>query len=182
MGYPSAWKTEFTAKNGEKIVFRPEQSADTEMLWKMFSTLSEKSESNLLPPFTRERIESWTSNIDYNQVLAIVSVVEMENGQRIIGSASLKFNSQEPLTHKAEFGITIHADYQNIGIGTALLEHLVNVARIKKLTKIHLNVATTNDRAINLYNKTGFRIEGALVNESYVNGQYRDEYRMALFL
>ena len=182
MVYPTEWKTAFIAKNGKKVVFRPEQSSDTEMLWEMFSTLSKKSASNLLPPFTRERIESWTRNIDYDEVLAIVAVVETENGQRIIGSASLKFNSQEPLKHKAEFGITVHDDCQNKGIGNELLAHLVNIARTKNLTKIHLNVNATNDRAISLYKKAGFRIEGTLVNESYVNGKYRDEYRMALFL
>jgi len=57
LDYPSEWETEFMAKNGKKIVFRPEQPGDTEMLWKMFSTLSKESVSNLLPPFTRERVE-----------------------------------------------------------------------------------------------------------------------------
>jgi hypothetical protein len=83
--YPNEWETVFTAKNGEKVFFRPEQSGDTEMLWEMFSTLSEESASNLIPPFTRERVESWTNNINYDEVLAIVAVVEKESGQKIIG-------------------------------------------------------------------------------------------------
>jgi putative acetyltransferase len=180
--YPSEWETVFTAKNGNKIVFRPEQSGDTEMLWEMFSTLSEESASNLLPPFTRERVEKWTSNINYNQVLAIVAVVEEKSEQQIIGSASLKFNPQEALKHKAELGITVHDDYQNMGIGTALLKHLISIARMKNLNKIYLHVSTANDRAIKMYKKAGFKIEGKLCKESYINGKYRDEYRMALLL
>ena len=62
MEYPGEWEMVFTAKNGKRVKFRPEQSGDTEMLWKMFSTLSKESVSNLLPPFTRERVEGWTSN------------------------------------------------------------------------------------------------------------------------
>jgi len=182
MDYPSEWETEFTAKNGKKVVFRPEQSGDTEMLWKMFSTLSEESASNLLPPFTRERVESWTRNINYNKVLAIVALIEEKNEQRIIGSASLKFNPQETLKHKAELGLTVHDDYQNMGIGTALLNHLIEIARVKKLSKVWLLVSTDNDRAINVYKKTGFTIEGKLCKESCINGKYRDEYRMTLFL
>lgn len=178
--YPGEWKTEFTAKNGEKLVFRPKQSSDTEMLWQMFSTLSEVSASNLLPPFTRERVEGWTSNIDYDEVLAIVAVVADKN--KIVGSASLKFNEQEALKHKAELGLTIHDAYQNVGIGTALLNHLIGVARMKKLTKVWLHVSTANARAIYMYKKAGFAIEGTLREESYVNSEYRDEYRMALFL
>ena len=64
------------------------------------------------------------------------------------------------MKHKAELGITIHDDYQNMGIGTALLKHIINVARRKKLKKIHLNVNTENDRAIRLYKKAGFTTEG----------------------
>ena len=84
MAYLVEWETVFTAKNGETLHFRPEKSSDTEMLWVMFSTLSEAAVSNLIPPFTRERIEGWTSNIDYNDVLAIVAVIEKENWQLIV--------------------------------------------------------------------------------------------------
>jgi len=136
MDYPRGWETEFTAKNGKKVVFRPEQPSDTEMLWKMFSTLSKESVSNLLPPFTREHVESWTRNIKYNQVLAIVAVIEEKNEQRIIGAVSLKFNPQEALKHKAELGLTVHDDYQSMGIGTALLRHILDIARMKKLSRL----------------------------------------------
>ena len=163
-----------------KVVFRPEKSGDTEMLWEMFSTLSKKSASNLLPPFTRARVEGWTRDIDYDEVLAIVAVTE--DGQRIIGSTSLKFNPQDALKHKAELGITVHDDYQNLGIGTALLRHILDVARMKKLRKVWLHVSTANSRAIHVYKKAGFTIEGKLCKESCINGEYRDEYTMALFL
>ena len=182
MEYPKEWETEFTAKNGMKVVFRPEQSGDTEMLWKMFSTLSEESASNLLPPFTRERVEGWTQDIDYNEVLAIVAIIKEEKEQRIIGSTSLKFNQQEALKHKAELGLSVHDDYQNMGIGTALLQHILEVARLKKLRKVWLHVSTANNIAVHVYKKAGFTIEGKLCKESLINGKYRDEYTMALFI
>jgi len=182
MEYPNEWEIVFTAKNGKKVDFRPKQSGDTEMLWKMFSTLSEKSLSNLVPPFTRERIESWTSNINYNEVLTIVAVIKEKNEQRIVGSASLKFNPQETSKHKAEFSITVHDDCQNMGLGTAMLKHLRDIARKKKLRKVWLLVSTDNDRAVHVYKKAGFEIEGKLCKERFVKGKYRDEYRMAIFL
>jgi len=83
----------------------------------MFSSLSEATISNLIPHFTRQRIEDWTRNIDYNQVLAIIAVKEDKTAQRIVGSVSLKFHAEEVFKHKAEFGITIHDDYQKLGIG-----------------------------------------------------------------
>ena len=182
MKYPTEWVTVFTAKNSMKVEFRPKLSGDTEMLWEMFSTLSKDSISNLIPPFTRERIEGWTSNIDYDEVLKIVAVIKENNKQRIVGSASLKFNPNEHSKHKAELGITVHDDYQNVGIGTTLVKHLLNIAQLKKLRKVWLQVNTNNDVAIHIYKKAGFQIEGKLCKERYINNKYRDEYRMAILL
>ena len=152
------------------------------MLWEMFSTLSEDSLSNLIPPFTRERIEGWTNNIDYDRVLAIVTIIEEKGEQRIIGDASLKFNPNEHSKHKAELGIAVHDEYQNMGIGTALLKHLLSIAKMKKLRKVWLQVNTNNHTAMHIYKKAGFQIEGKLCKENYVNGKYRDEFRMAILL
>ena len=148
----------------------------------MFSTLSEESLSNLVPPFNRERIEGWTSKIDYDEVVAIVAVVEEKKKQRIVGISSLKFNPQEVFKHKAELGITVHDNYQNMGIGTGLLNHLIAIARKKKLGKVWLNVNTENDRAVHLYTKAGFETEGTMLKEMRLGGGYCDEYRMAIFL
>ena len=75
----------------------------------------------MVPPFTRERIEGWTSNIDNEKVLTIVAVVTEEDEQRIVCSASLSFNSREIFKHRAELSIAVHDDYQNMGLGTAVL-------------------------------------------------------------
>jgi|WetSurMetagenome_2_1015567.scaffolds.fasta_scaffold12302_3 L-phenylalanine/L-methionine N-acetyltransferase len=182
MAYPADWETTFTAKNGKKVRFRPEKASDTDMLWQMFSTLSEESVSYLIPPFTLERIEEWTSNIDYNEVLAVVATVDEQGVQRIIGTSSLRFFAEEVFKHKAEFGLTVHDDYQNLGIGTALLNHMLEFAKKKGLSKVFLVVNTNNLKAVHLYNKAGFEIEGTLREEMHLDGKIVDHYRMALFL
>ena len=180
MKYPIKWEIVFTDRDCNRVKFRPCQSDDTEMLWEMFSTLSENSASNLIPPFTRKRIESWTSNIDYEKVLAIVAVIKKE--KRIIADASLEFNPNEDSKHMAQLGIVVHDKYQNKGIGTALLKHLLNIAKMKKLRKVWLEVVSNNNIAIHIYKKVGFQIEGKLIKERFINGNYRDEYRMAILL
>ena len=114
--------------------------------------------------------------------MAIVAVVEEKNEQRIVGISSLKFNPQEVFKHKAELGITVHDNYQNMGIGTGLLNHLLAIARKKKLRKVWLRVNTENNKAIQLYKKVGFEVEGTLRKEMRLGGEYCDEYRMAVFL
>jgi RimJ/RimL family protein N-acetyltransferase len=179
MRYPASWEKTFVAKNGEALHFRPEQASDTELLWNMFSTLSEATVSNLIPPFTRERVEDWTKNIDYSKVLAIVAVT---GDGRIVATGSLQFNPQEVMRHRAELGLTVHDSYQHRGIGTALLSHLIDIAKELGLKKVHLTVRADNKRAIRLYSRFGFEIEGTFKKEMILNGEFLDDYRMALFL
>lgn len=102
--------------------------------------------------------------------------------RRIVGSASLKFAEQEVFKHKAELSLTVHDNYQNQDIGTALLDHIINIGTCVGLLKIFLVVNTTNFKAIHVYQKAGFQIEGVFRKEMYLNGGYRDAYIMALFL
>jgi len=181
-GYLKEWEKKVTLRNSQRVFLRPELSTDMEMLWEMFSTLSEATLTNLVLPFSRERIERWTSNIDYDKNLPILALIKEEGKQRIIGTASLSLNSVEAFEHKAELGVTVHDDYQNMGLGTAMVNHLLDIARKKGLKKVFLLVNTDNARAIHVYERCGFRTEAKLIKEHYRNGRLGDDYRMAVFL
>jgi len=180
LNYPKAWEKTLILRNGVKVFLRPELSGDTEMLWEMFSTLSKESADNLVPPFTRERIEGWTSNINYERILPILALIKEGKKERIIGSASLSFYPQEIYSHKADLGITVHDDYQNLGLGTDMLHHLLEVAKKKKLKKVHLRVASNNARAIHVYEKCGLKIEARFEKERLQQGKLKDEYQMSI--
>lgn len=180
--YPSDWTKKLVLESGIKVFLRPEHFNDTEMLWDMFSTLSKESLRFLVHQFTKERIENWTKYIDYEKSLPILALIQEEDRERVIGSASLHFHSLEAVKHKAELGITVHDDYQNRGLGKQMIEHLLEIAHLKGLKKIYLRVDTENIRAIHVYEKCGFKIEAKLEKEDFVNGQFRDDYQMAIFL
>ncbi len=180
--YPKEYEKTVILSDGARVLFRPERSTDTEMLWKMFSTLSERSLHFLVNPFPRERIDHWTSSINYGRALPILAVIEEAGRQRVVGVASLEFHDTLAEKHKAEFGITVHDSYQNRGLGTALTRHMLAVARKKELRKITLNVLTMNKRAICMYEKCGFKIEAKLRKESFIKGRYYDDYVMSIFL
>jgi putative acetyltransferase len=180
--YPKEWEKKIILRSGQQVLLRPEISTDTEMLWGMFSSLSEATLNDLVAPFTRERVESWTGNIDYETNLPILALISEGRKQRVIGSATLSFYSAESLKHKAELGIAVHDDYQNLGLGTVMLNHLLDIARRKLLKKVYLLVNTDNERAIRVYEKCGFQIEAKLKMEHYSGGHFGDDYRMAIFL
>ena len=56
--------------------------------------------------------------------------------------------------------IAVHPDYRNRGIGNKLVEEIINIARESGLKRITLEVRNSNNQAIYLYEKNGFKAEG----------------------
>jgi len=79
----------------------------------------------------------------------------------------------------AEFQIIIAPEYQGKGYASTLINKALHYAfTILNLHKVYLHVAIENEKAIHLYQKCGFIEEGHLVEEIFINGEYRDVKRM----
>ena len=180
---PKEYEKMILVRDGTEVLLRPELSTDTDMLWEMYSTLSEESQCYLGRGFTRERIEGWTSRIDYKRRLPIMAVVKEGGNERIVASAVLEFFLDSPaFKHKANFGIVVHDEYQNKGLGTILTNCVLEIAKGMGLRKVSLSVATENIKALHVYEKCGFRIEACLKEEGFADGRYYDNYVMSIFL
>lgn len=56
--------------------------------------------------------------------------------------------------------LAVDKEYQHRGIGTLLMEDMINEAKLDNLTALTLEVEENNENAIGLYKKTGFEEEG----------------------
>ncbi len=98
----------------------------------------------------------------------------------VIGCAGLQVASNPRMRHVGSVGLFIHVDYQGMGVGTALMETLLDLAdHWLMLVRVELEVFTDNERAIRLYEKLGFEKEGLLRMTTVRGGRYVDEYKMA---
>ncbi|MCC7228344.1 MAG: spermidine N1-acetyltransferase [Burkholderiaceae bacterium] len=83
---------------------------------------------------------------------------------------------------RAEFQIIIAPDHQGKGYATPATTLAMDYAfMVLNLYKLSLIVDCKNQRAVNVYKKLGFQKEGILRHEFFVDGEYRDVYRMAAF-
>lgn len=83
-----------------------------------------------------------------------------ETGENIIGIASIKGDSHELTRHIGEVGICILKDYWDLGLGTLMMEELIERASASDvLFRLELTVQHRNLRAIHLYKKMGFQTE-----------------------
>ncbi|UAJ65170.1 spermidine N1-acetyltransferase [Candidatus Schneideria nysicola] len=83
---------------------------------------------------------------------------------------------------RAEFSILIVPEHQGKGYASTATHLALNFSfMVLNLHKLYLIVDKDNIKAIHIYNKLGFKQEGVLLQEFFVNGQYRDTLRMCIF-
>lgn len=164
-------------KDGTTVQIRLLKPEDKDKLVEMYESLSSEAVRWGMPPYTRETIERWFGNIQ--NVTAVVAFYI----DKIVGHAQI-FKFPHPRRKgTAELATYIHQDFQNVGLGTALLSRLIEIAKDEGLHRIGLYVVADNKRAIHLYQKFGFKIEGVMKDAYFgEDGKYHDMLVMGLLL
>ena len=84
----------------------------------------------------------------------------------LAGNAMLTMNSRIKTRHRGSVAVGLLKEYWGLGIGTALFEEMIAVAKNRGLSHLELDYIEGNDRARCLYEKMGFA-EVARVPEVY---------------
>lgn len=81
-------------------------------------------------------------------------------------------------------GLAIHPDYAGNGYGQKMMQDIIALGKQMHLARIELSTATINEKAIRLYEKTGFEKEGILRKYTWFKNENRfiDEVMMSIIL
>ena len=110
-------------------------------------------------------------------------LVAVDAAGRIIGEANLRGSRPRALQHAVELGLSVNRDWRDQGVGSALIRHLIDWARETGIiTRIELRVYARNARALHVYEKFGFELEGHRRRAIFQDGAYQDDLLMALLL
>ncbi|BBU83786.1 spermidine N1-acetyltransferase [Escherichia coli] len=78
--------------------------------------------------------------------------------------------------------LIISPEYQGKGLATRAAKLAMDYGfTVLNLYKLYLIVDKENEKAIHIYRKLGFTVEGELMHEFFINGQYRNAIRMCIF-
>lgn len=104
-----------------------------------------------------------------------------ERGGEAVGSAGLHpVGPALRRRHVAMLGISVMGPAQGQGVGSALMQALLDYADgWAQILRIELNVYADNPRAIGLYRKFGFQLEGTHRAYALRDGVYVDSLSMA---
>jgi ribosomal protein S18 acetylase RimI-like enzyme len=84
--------------------------------------------------------------------------------------------------HSRYLAMGVLSAYAGLGIGTKLMGAAFDFCREQKVYRLELTVITNNYRALGLYNKMNFKIEGTKQKSLMIQGVLMDEYQMAAFI
>lgn len=159
------------------FIIRPVRKEDAEGLNEMRRTPEVAYNMLAIPSERIQGTEDFIAGLGPNSHQ--FAAVTAGGREKAIGMVGLNVSASPRLRHSASLGIMVHQDYQNQGVGAALMRTALDLAdNWLMLVRVELGVYTDNERAIHLYEKMGFEVEGTRRKAAIRNGTYVDELVM----
>ncbi|KAI3990856.1 hypothetical protein MKX01_006359 [Papaver californicum] len=99
-----------------------------------------------------------------------------------VGSIACRIEKKEAKVDRVYImTLGVLAPYRGIGIGTKLLNHVIDLSSKQNVAEVYLHVQTNNDDALNFYKKFGFEVTETIKNY-YMNITPPDCYVLTKFI
>jgi ribosomal protein S18 acetylase RimI-like enzyme len=163
------------------VTIRYSQDGDAPALLAFINALSAERTFVLLQgeQLTLEQEEDWLrARLAEHAAGDLVHLVVVA-GDRVVGSAGVG-RGKGIERHVGTLGISLAADYRGLGLGSRLLQAVLEEAecRLDGLRMVQLHVFGNNELALRLYEKHGFIEFGRLPGGVLYHGQYVDGVSM----
>jgi acetyltransferase len=137
--YPAQYVSSFTTRDGAALRIRPIRPEDEPLMVRFHEKLSQQTvylryveNLKLSQRIAHERL-SRICFTDYDREMALVALHAAGGSEEIVGVGRLsKFHGRDD----AELAVLVRDDFQRRGLGTALVERLLAVAREEKISRV----------------------------------------------
>ena len=163
--------------NSKSLLIRNAEAKDAEEIILMVKQVID--ETGFFPRTAEEFNVTVEQEIDYIKSTALFLLVEIDG--KIVGSVTLDRSHLIKLNHIVTLGITILKEYCGLGIGSLLMEKVIEWTKSNGVEKIELEVFENNTSAIMLYKKFGFVEEGRKRKYIKTKEGYQDMILMGRF-
>jgi acetate---CoA ligase (ADP-forming) len=161
-------------RDGGSIHIRAIRADDKERLLDHFRHMSQDSIYHrffgLKHSLTDQELVRFTE-IDFVNHVALVATLRAGGDERFIGIG--RYVATGPA--RAEVAFAVLDEHQGRGIGTVLLDHLGRVARAAGITEFQADVLGDNNRMLEVFAKSGFRVkrstDAGVVHLSFPTGE-----------
>jgi L-amino acid N-acyltransferase YncA len=156
----TAYRKFVTLQNGKRVMFRFLNEQDREELIRLFQEAPEE-DLRFLKQDVRDTklVNSWVDNLNYRNVLPLVAV-NLE-GNRLIADATLH-RGKHAANHLAEVRIFVSRPFRNLGLGSLMLEELINLALKENLHWLKAEIIADHKKVVKAFRAKGFEIRCTL--------------------
>lgn len=174
-----------TLKDGRNCILRPTHPDDAAEMIAYLKTISEETRFVLRNPdevsYTLEQEQEILGRLlEDNSSVMMLAVVD----GNVAGNCSINgMGDKRRILHRCGMAIALKKEFWNLGIGTAMISYLTELATQIGFEQMELEVVADNERGKKLYEKSGFIETGKRLRAlKYDDGTYADECVMIKFL
>ncbi|MCW4009756.1 MAG: bifunctional acetate--CoA ligase family protein/GNAT family N-acetyltransferase [Candidatus Bathyarchaeota archaeon] len=164
--YPKKYIIQRKLKNGVEVLLRPVKPEDEGRFNELFQSLSPQTVHfrffQIIQELSHETLTRYC-NLDYDREVALVAELQDGGDSKIIGVVRVILESDG---ETGEFALLVGDKWQRLGLGSKLMDSLIDVAKDLHLKRIFSYVLSNNYKMLQLCNKKEFRVE--IVDEETV--------------
>lgn len=158
-----------------RYTIRPLRVSDTEQMHEILHMPNVLWGTSLLPSIT---IESWRATIERWVTSERVHVFVAELNEKVVGAVRLEIGEGRA-SHIGVVTVVVHDKCQGQSIGKILLMTVIDLAdNWLNLVRLETETAPDNERALHLFQRFDFEIEGRKRCSAFRGGSYIDSYML----
>ena len=154
--------TTYLLEDGTQVYLRPIHPTDEPNLRTLFYALSQQTIyyrfMSRIKRIPRQQIQDFVY-IDHRNEVAMVATIPVPHGDEFIAIGRYYLDAQ---TNRAEVAFVVRDDWQNRGVGTFLLRHLMNMARRNGIRGFTAEVLRDNVAMQRVFNKAPGTVKSRL--------------------
>ena len=156
-----------TLKDGMEVFIRPIQSTDNDLIIDLFNRISPRSRYKRflgnMPALPEDMLHQFT-HVDYKTGFALVALIE-ENGIQTIIAVGRYMH--DPLEDNTDLALAVRDDWQNLGLGKALLTRIITIAKENGISRFTSMMDTRNTIMEKILRDLGYEVKYFLKSGSY---------------
>jgi acyl-CoA hydrolase/GNAT superfamily N-acetyltransferase len=160
-------RSTFVLDDGTQVTFRPVHPTDEPSMRELHYALSQDTIyyrfMTRVQRFTHKEILNYVY-VDHRRDVAIVGTVPEAHGEEIIAVGRYYLDEK---TNRAEVAFTVRDEWQGRGIGHALFDHLVMIARRAGIAGFTAEVLRENRRMQAVFNHSGLKVSSRLEDDIF---------------
>lgn len=158
--FTSGYPKQIMLFDGQLVTVRPMEETDEKALLDFFRQLPEEDRFYLKDDVTSpDVIGHWAKNISFFRTFPLLALVD----GRVVADATLHQKRPGGRRHMGEIRISVDPDYRNQGMGTKMVKELIEVAYLRRLELVTLELVEGMEaKAIGMAERLGFERRAVL--------------------